>query len=91
MTIDLARIQDVLAGARARIARREGTPAVLLETEGLALLAALGIPAPRWLLVNGPEEAAEADTSVLGGDRVVVKVISPRILHKSDVGGVKVV
>ncbi|MBP1635196.1 MAG: hypothetical protein H6Q10_1770, partial [Acidobacteria bacterium] len=32
-----------------------------------------------------------ADTSVLGGDRVVVKVISPRILHKSDVGGVKVV
>ena len=91
MTIDLARIQDVLAGARARIARREGTPAVLLETEGLALLAALGIPAPRWLLVSGAEEAAAADTSVLGGDRVVVKVISPRILHKSDVGGVKVV
>ena len=91
MTIDLARIREVIAGARERIDRREGTPAVLLETEGLALLAALGLPAPRWLLVGGAEEAAAADTSALGGDRVVVKVISPRILHKSDVGGVKVV
>ncbi len=91
MTIDVARIQQVVAGARERIGRREGTPAVLLETEGLVLLAALGIPAPRWLLVGGADEAAAADTSALGGDRLVVKVISPRILHKSDVGGVKVV
>ena len=36
-------------------------------------------------------EAAAADTTALGGDRVVVKVISPIILHKSDVGGVKIV
>jgi acyl-CoA synthetase (NDP forming) len=91
MSIDLDRIREVVAGARDRIARRTGTPAVLLETEGLGLLEALGIPAPRWVLVGGAGEAAAADTSVLGGDRVVVKVISPRILHKSDVGGVQVV
>lgn len=91
MTVDLARIQEVLALARRRIAAREGSPAVLLEPEGLALLQALGLPAPRWLLVAGADEAAAADTSAFAGDRVVVKVISPRILHKSDVGGVKVV
>ncbi len=90
-TIALARVQEVLAGTRERIGRREGTPAVLLETEGLALLSALGIPAPRWVLVRGPEEAAAVDASSFAGDRVVVKVISPRILHKSDVGGVRVV
>lgn len=91
MSLDLARVQEVLGGARARIGRRDGTPAVLLETEGLGLLAALGIPAPRWLFVGCADEAAAADTSALGSDTVVVKVISPRILHKSDVGGVRVV
>ncbi len=91
MTIDLVRIREVLALARHRIAGREGSPAVLLEPEGLALLEALGLPAPRWLLVANADEAAAADTSAFAGDRVVVKVISPRILHKSDVGGVKVV
>ena len=64
---------------------------MLLETEGLELLAALGIDAPAHVFVRNAAEAAAADTSALGGDRVVVKVISPRILHKSDVGGVKVV
>ncbi len=83
MTIDTARIARVIGGAAGR--------SVLLEPEGLELLAALGIGAPAHLFVRDAAEAAAADTSVLGGDRVVVKVISPRILHKSDVGGVKVV
>ena len=83
MTIDAAAIRRVLDGARGR--------AVLLETEGLELLAALGIGAPAHVFVRDSREAAAADTAALGGDRVVVKVISPEILHKSDVGGVKVV
>lgn len=83
MTIDSARIRRVLESAA-------GRPA-LLETEGLELLDALGIGAPAHRFVRGAAEAASADTGPLGGDRVVVKVISPRILHKSDVGGVKVV
>ena len=83
MTIDTARIARVIDAAAGR--------AVLLETEGLELLAALGIDAPAHVFVRTAAEAAAADTSSLGGDRVVVKVISPRILHKSDVGGVKVV
>jgi acyl-CoA synthetase (NDP forming) len=83
MTIDAARIRRVVEGARGR--------AALLETEGLEVLSALGIGAPAHVFVRGSREAAAADTTALGDDRVVVKVISPEILHKSDVGGVKVV
>jgi acyl-CoA synthetase (NDP forming) len=83
VTIDTARIAGVIGAAAGRSA--------LLETEGLALLAALGIDAPAYVFVRNGAEAASVDTSSLGGERVVVKVISPRILHKSDVGGVKVV
>ncbi len=83
MTIDAARIARVIDAAAGR--------QVLLETEGLELLAALGIGAPAHLFVRNAAEAASADTSPLGGDKVVVKVISPRILHKSDVGGVAIV
>jgi acyl-CoA synthetase (NDP forming) len=81
--IDTARIRTVVAGAAGR--------GVLLETEGLELLAALGIDAPSHLFVRSSVDAAAADTSRLGGEKVVVKVISPEILHKSDVGGVVVV
>ncbi len=83
MTIDTARIHRVIDAARGR--------RVLLETEGLELLAALGIAAPAHVFVKNAREAAAPDTLPFGGDRVVVKVISPQILHKSDVGGVKVV
>ena len=84
MTIDAARIDTLLARAHARGAT------VLLETEGLELLDALGIPAPRHVFVKDSSEAARIDLDRLEGGRVVVKVISPHILHKSDVGGVKV-
>lgn len=83
MTIDTARIAGVIAAASGR--------STLLETEGLEMLAALGIGAPAYIFVRNAAEAATADTSALAGERVVVKVISPRILHKSDVGGVKIV
>ena len=81
--IDTARVRRVIAGAAGR--------GVLLETEGLEVLAALGINAPAHVFVRTAADAAVADTTPLGGERVVVKVISAQILHKSDVGGVKVV
>ncbi len=86
--IDWARIDRVFDAARARGAR------VLLETEGNELLSALGFALPKSLFVRDADELV----AVVGkgrladcGDRVVVKVISPEILHKTDVGGVKVV
>jgi acyl-CoA synthetase (NDP forming) len=85
MMVDADRIRAIVAAAR-----RQGR-GVLLETEGLMVLEALGIPAPAYLFVRNSAEAGAADLSRFRGERVVVKVISPCILHKSDVGGVAVV
>jgi len=70
--------------------RRAGRD-VLLETEGLQLLQAMGLPAPTHLFVHGADAVTDDALAALPGSRVVVKVISPQILHKSDVGGVQVV
>ncbi len=59
----------------------------LSEPEAKALLAELGVDVPRGIVASNAREAAAA----AGGLRlpVVVKVVSPDIVHKSDVGGVQ--
>jgi acyl-CoA synthetase (NDP forming) len=81
--MDAKRIREIAGKARA-----EGRDA-LTEVEGLELLAALGVAAPRYRLVKGSAEIASLET--FPGERAVVKVISPEILHKTDVGGVAIV
>jgi acyl-CoA synthetase (NDP forming) len=61
--------------------------ASLLEHEGYTLLSALGIRTPAWVLLPSPAAAAQADLAHLG-PRVVVKVSSRAVAHKTDVGGV---
>ena len=63
----------------------------LLETEGLQVLAAMGLPAPAHVFVSSADDVNDALLDRLPGEKAVVKVISPRILHKSDVGGVAIV
>ena len=82
MTIDFETISRILECAKKR------GDQTLLEPEGLDLLTALGIATPAHLFVRDSSEARVADVSGLPGDRVVVKVVSPHILHKTDVGGV---
>lgn len=61
---------------------------VLLGSEAAEVARAYGIPAAPVALTTTPEEAvAEAEKM---GYPVVLKVASPKILHKTDVGGVKV-
>lgn len=68
-------------------AREQGRSA-LDEAAGKALLAQYGIAVPRTVVV---ESADEVEVALLGLKLpVVVKVVSPEILHKSDAGGVKV-
>ncbi len=82
----------------------------LTEVEGLAMLEAMGVSAPRHHFVASAEEYAALagltvakDGAVSGnarsgegrhlfpGRRAVVKVISPQILHKTEMGGVAIV
>ncbi len=60
---------------------------VLLGSEAAEVVAAYGINAAPTLLASSPEEAVDIADEL--GYPVVLKVASPKIMHKTDVGGVK--
>ena len=76
--------------AHLETARDEGRT-VLLEPEGYTILAAAGMDVPAFRVVRDADAVDSAALDTLSGDAVVLKVVSPDVLHKSDVGGVKVV
>lgn len=59
----------------------------LNEPEAKAVLAAYGIPVVQTFEVKTPEEAAAAAAGIEGP--VVLKILSPDLTHKSDIGGVE--
>ena len=59
-----------------------------LGVEAMDLLDAYGIPTPEGDVVDDPARA-KAIAEAIGGE-VVMKIVSPDILHKSDIGGVEV-
>ncbi|HCM38460.1 MAG: hypothetical protein A2X97_04710 [Bdellovibrionales bacterium GWA1_52_35] len=63
----------------------------LLETEGMEILKALGIQVPHRILLRNSSELNSEILSGLQGKLAVIKVVSHEILHKSDLGGVKIV
>lgn len=65
---------------------RESGRINLVETEAREVLSAYGLPLAECLLASGEDEAAEK-YETLGG-KVVMKIVSPDILHKTDAGGV---
>ena len=60
----------------------------LLEPEAKAICLAYDIPTPPFKVVTSLEDAATSAESV--GYPVVLKIVSPDILHKTEVGGVVV-
>jgi len=72
----------------ALIAKAKGENRNLLEHESLALFAEYGIPGPQFALAASVEEAKAAAEKI--GYPVVLKIVSPDIIHKSDVGGVQI-
>lgn len=79
--VDREQVRRVLDEARA-----EGRVA-LGEAEARGVIAAYGIPIPRSRLARTSEEAIEIAEDI--GFPVALKVASPDILHKSDVGGIR--
>ena len=61
---------------------------LLTEDQGYALLERFGIPVPRFMVATGIEEAFRGADRI--GYPVVLKVVSPDVIHKSDIGGVAV-
>jgi acetyltransferase len=77
---DRARVARLFAAARLA-GRRE-----LTEEEALAVLTAYGIPTVPGRAVSGPEEAGDA--AAMLGFPVVLKILSPDLPRKTEVGGV---
>ncbi|QYZ78570.1 CoA-binding protein [Methanofollis formosanus] len=61
---------------------------MLSEAEGYDLLREYGVPTPGFEIVTSADAAAKAASAI--GFPVVMKIISPQIVHKSDAGGVVV-
>ena len=59
-----------------------------LSVEAMGLLDAYGIPTPSGDVVENAREAERVAKGI--GGPVVMKIVSPDILHKSDIGGVEV-
>lgn len=75
--------QEIISQWRARLL--SGQP--LDENEGLDLLDAFGIATPGRRIVTSADEAVAAAAALSGA--VALKTAEPGILHKSDVGGVR--
>jgi 4-hydroxybutyryl-CoA synthetase (ADP-forming) len=61
----------------------------VLEEEGYEVLTSYGFSTPKKILGTTEEECAKAAKDEIGYP-VVMKIVSPDIIHKSDAGGVKV-
>ncbi|HPY59127.1 MAG TPA: acetate--CoA ligase family protein, partial [Methanospirillum sp.] len=59
---------------------------MLSESDGYDLLSKYGIPTPKYKIVTRAEDAGSTAEAI--GFPVVMKIMSPDIVHKSDAGGV---
>ena len=80
--VDLERVTKIFAHVRS-----EGR-SNLLEEEGYEVLHAYGFQTPKSYLAKTEDECAEAARNI--GFPLVMKIVSPQIIHKSDAGGVKI-
>jgi 4-hydroxybutyryl-CoA synthetase (ADP-forming) len=81
-TKDTAKVKSIFENVR----KHERTN--LLEEEGYEVLKAYGFPTPGSILCTTEQECIDAAKQV--GYPLVMKIVSPDIIHKSDAGGVKV-
>lgn len=80
--VDREQVAAVLSRARA------AGKFELAEADARAIIAAYGFRTPASILASTPDAAVQAAEQI--GYPVVLKIASPDILHKSDIGGVRV-
>lgn len=78
--VDVQRAKEIIRAVRAEGRR------ILREDEALNVLEAYNFPVMRWGVATTAEEAAAVAKEI--GFPVVMKILSPDIVHKFDVGGV---
>ncbi|PKO20691.1 MAG: acyl-CoA synthetase [Chloroflexi bacterium HGW-Chloroflexi-1] len=81
LDVDRDKVRQVFARVR-----EEGR-VTIGDAEARAVLEAYGIPLPKSVLASTADEAVAAAESI--GYPVVTKIASPDILHKTDIGGIK--
>ena len=81
LAVDRSRVRQVIDKVRAEGRATAG------DTEAKEILAAYGVPLPKSTLAKDADEAVAAAQAI--GYPVVMKIASPDILHKTDIGGVK--
>ncbi|MFZ0366086.1 MAG: acetate--CoA ligase family protein [Nitrososphaeraceae archaeon] len=79
--VDRQKIQNIVESSK-------GNPKVITEESSKEILCEYGIRVPKYALVTNSDEAAQKSKEI--GFPLVAKIVSPDILHKTDVGGVKV-
>ncbi|QGN06987.1 CoA-binding protein [Halorhabdus sp. CBA1104] len=79
--VDRERAREILERTKERDTNKLGV-------EAMELLEAYGIPMPDSAIATNKTEAVQAAGEIDGN--VVMKIVSPDILHKSDIGGVEV-
>ncbi|UCD29801.1 MAG: acetate--CoA ligase family protein [Planctomycetota bacterium] len=70
----------------ARVVIDNAADGYLLESEALEVLSAYGFPVVEWELTQSADEAVEAAERI--GYPVVLRVVSPKIVHKFELKGV---
>jgi acetyl coenzyme A synthetase (ADP forming)-like protein len=81
LAVDRAKVSQVLDKVHSEGRATAG------DSEAKDVLAAYGVPLPKSVLAKNSDEAVAAAETI--GYPVVMKIASPDILHKTDIGGVK--
>lgn len=79
--VDKQKIQSIVESSK-------GNPKVITEESSKEILSEYGIKVPHYALVTNTDEAVLKSKDI--GFPLVAKIVSADILHKTDVGGVKV-
>jgi 3-hydroxypropionyl-CoA synthetase (ADP-forming) len=79
--VDKQKIQNIVESSK-------GNPRVITEESSKEILGEYGIKVPKYALVINSDEAVQKSKEI--GFPLVAKIVSPDILHKTDVDGVKV-